>query len=100
MLTLPAVERGTYLVIRVGDTLDMAKLFSMRPTLARLHDVIKPPQTLDFVMLSRNSYGAETVMAVDDTGMLDDKPVNELASLLSGRQIHGDVVICRDEDFE
>jgi hypothetical protein len=89
------------LVIKVGDTLETAKVVNQKPTIDRLRKEINPPQCLDFVMLSRNRQTgeAETVMAVDDTGMLDNLPINELASLLSGRRIHGDAAICRDEDF-
>ena len=49
----------------------------------------------------------QTVMFVDDTGMLDRKPVNAKATDLMMKafdpqypySIHGDVVICNDGDF-
>lgn len=48
------------------------------------------------------------VMIVDDTGMLDDKPVNPKATEMYRKicrpgtvhAIHGDVVIATDADFE
>jgi hypothetical protein len=100
-MNIPTVDRGTYLIIRVGDTLATAELVRKKPSLQRIHEAIKPPQGLDFVCLSKGKDGqAETVMGVDDVGLLDNKPRNELASLLYGGDIRGDVVICRDEDFE
>jgi hypothetical protein len=59
---------------------------------------------LDTVTIDRKR---QTVMFVDDTGMIDRKPVNAKATALyraickSGtlHQIHGDVVIVNDRDF-
>jgi hypothetical protein len=59
---------------------------------------------LDTVTLNRRD---QTVMYVDDTGMIDGKPVNPKATALyharcipgTLHQIHGHVVIVNDKDF-
>lgn len=48
------------------------------------------------------------VMCVDDTGMIDQKPINKEATKLYWQKcgyetdncIHGDVFICPDQDYE
>jgi hypothetical protein len=52
-------------------------------------------------------FEAEIVMMVDDTGMIDGKPINPKATELyrgvcrpgTPYSIHGDVAIVNDEDF-
>jgi hypothetical protein len=37
---------------------------------------------------------------VDDTGLIDQRPINPFASLIAGRPLFGDVFITGDEDEE
>lgn len=75
---------------------------SRKPTMAAIRIAIAAPQALDTVNL-RNGC----VMIVDDTGMIDGRPVNAKAteayhSVCRPDTIHpicGDVVIAVDEDF-
>lgn len=91
---------GEYRIIRInGDEYTV----KAKPTIRAIADAIHA-QTVDTVTLNRNTM---VIMIVDDTGMLDNKPVNpkatELARQAFGQQyphsIHGDVAIVNDEDF-
>lgn len=92
------VEPGTYAVIRANGE---CATIPQKPTIGGIQREIGA-QALDTVNL-----GDDHVMAVDDTGMLDKKPVNPIATTLyraicrpgTPYRIHGDVVICRDSDF-
>ncbi len=100
------VKRGEYLIIRVDGT---EELIREKPTLEALHRAIGC-DCIDAVNLDRK-IPAEIVMIVDDTGMIDRKPVNARATQLAqaayaaaGRyspySIHGDVAIVNDRDFQ
>lgn len=72
------------------------------PGICRLIDAAM----LDTVRL-RHLGAPAWVMLVDDTGMIDGRPVNEKATALyhancrpgTAHQIHGDVVVVPDSDF-
>ena len=74
-----------------------------KPTFSTIRHLIGC-DALDTVTLDRRH---QTVMYVDDTGMLDEKPVNAKATALyharckpgTVHQIHGNVVIVNDRDF-
>ncbi len=95
--------RGSYTSIRVDGSEETVQ---QRPTIAALHRAIGC-DCMDSVCLSKTSDGqAETVMMVDDTGMIDGKPVNPKATELyhavrigTPYSIHGIAVIVNDEDF-
>ncbi len=99
-------RRGEYLIIRTDGT---EELIREKPTIETLHRAIGCG-CIDAVNLDRKRP-PETVMIVDDTGMIDHKPVNAKATALaqaawkaagrsSSYSIHGDVAIVHDEDFE
>jgi hypothetical protein len=85
---------GTYKVIRVDGTETMHE---GKPSIAAICRLIGC-DGLDHMTIDRRR---QTVMFVDDTGMLDGKPVNAKATALYHAvckpgtvwQIHGDVVI-------
>lgn len=103
-MTIPQIKSGTYLVIRVnGHEEDVEE----RPTIDRIQRAIGAT-CLDTVCLRKSRDGqAEIVMCVDDSGMIDGKPVNPKATELYHSickpatifSIHGDVVVCNDGDF-
>jgi len=92
---------GTYKLIRVDGTETMHE---GKPTIREITRLICC-EGLDTVTIDRKR---QTVTFVDDTGMLDRKPVNAKATALYHaickpgpvHQIHGDVVIVNDGDFE
>jgi hypothetical protein len=92
--------RGSYWIIRVDGS---ATLYEERPTLRQICAAIGCT-VIDTVILDRKK---EVVMIVDDTGMIDGKPVNAKATELYHAvckpgtiwSIHGDVAIVNDEDF-
>lgn len=94
------VERGTYKIIRVDGSETMV---SEKPTISKITRAIGCG-CIDTVILDRR---ARVVMIVDDTGMVDGKPVNPKATELyhgicrpgTVFSIHGDVAICHDGDF-
>jgi len=98
-------SRGSFKVICVDGT---ERTILGRPTIDRIHAALKVT-CLDTVTLTRGIHGlASTVMMVDDTGLIDGKPINPKATALyrsvcrPDRQdgtIHGDVAIVNDEDF-
>ncbi len=98
------VRRGEYRIIRVdGSEMNVPQ----KPTLDRIHKAIGC-DTFDTVLLKKGRDGtAEIVMLVDDTGMIDGKPVNPKATELyraickpgTPFSIHGDVAIVNDNDF-
>lgn len=95
------VERGSFKVIRVDGS---EQLFDEKPTLAKVHRAIGC-ECFDTVILDRKR---EIVMLVDDTGAVDNKPINRKATALyhsvcfpgNPYSIHGDVAIVCDGDFE
>jgi hypothetical protein len=99
------IKRGTWKVIRVDGTEELKK---GKPTLDLIYKAIGC-ECMDTVCL-RNKWDRsddQILMAVDDTGMVDGKPVNPKATELYHSvckpnpiySIHGDVAICNDEDF-
>ncbi len=94
------VRQGEFRVIRVDGT---ETLYEEKPTLARIFAAIGCT-CIDTVTLDREN---EIVMLVDDTGMVDGKPVNRKATHLyhdvckpgTAWAIHGDVAIVNDKDF-
>lgn len=93
-------KSGEYKIIRVNGEESVVK---SKPSLRAICQQIGC-ETVDTVTLNRNTM---TIMVCDDTGMLDNKPINEKATTLArqafGTQypysIHGDVAIVNDEDF-
>jgi hypothetical protein len=89
---------GSYKLIRVDGTETANQGKPSIPEICRLIGCT----TLDTVSVSRTR--SRTMMFVDDTGMLDGKPVNAKATALyhaickpgTVHQIHGDVVIVND----
>lgn len=94
------IEHGTYKIIRVDGTETLVK---QKPTIRTVTRDIGC-DSIDTVLLDRK---AEIVMMVDDTGMIDRKPVNPKATALyhsickpgTVYAIHGDVAIVWDGDF-
>lgn len=99
-MTIPKVKRGEYLLIRVDGT---EELIQEKPSLQKIHRDISC-DCFDTVILDHKQ---QIVMMVDDTGMLDGKPVNPKATDLYLTRcnpgtifsIHGDVAIVNDKDF-
>lgn len=97
---IPEIKRGTYLIIRVDGT---EVEIPQKPSIAKIHRDIEC-QGCDAVILDQKNM---IVMIVDDTGMVDRKPVNNKATALyhaickpgTVHVIHGDVAIVNDEDF-
>jgi hypothetical protein len=88
------MKRGQYKIIRVDGT---ETVYEGKPAIGEISRLIGC-DALDTVTLDRRRA---TVMFVDDTGMLDRKPVNAKATALYRARckpgtvwaIHGDVVI-------
>jgi hypothetical protein len=102
------LKRGTYLVIAPDAD---PRLIEGKPTLDRIYAMISTPERkcecCDTLTLHVAGAGKNpVVMTVDDTGMLDDLPVNALATYIARtlknypHEIHGTAVIVNDEDFE
>lgn len=97
---IPNIHRGEYLIIRVnGEEERVAE----KPTLHKLYRAIGC-ECADTVTLD---HKRQILMFVDDTGMIDHKPVNPKATALYHTRckpgtvwaIHGDVAIVNDKDF-
>ena len=94
------MEQGQYKVIRVDGTETVQHGKVSTAEIQRLIGC----DALDTVTIDRKR---QTVMFVDDTGMIDGKPVNPKATALyraicrpgTLHFIHGDVVIANDKDF-
>jgi hypothetical protein len=99
------MEKGHYKIIRVDGT---EEVIDHRAQLDIIHGQIGC-DCIDTVILTRDPVTrlAHDVMMVDDTGMIDGKPVNLKATELyhsvcipgTMAEIHGDVAIVNDEDF-
>ncbi len=95
--------RGQYRIIRVDGS---ETVVEEKPTIKAAHKAIGC-NCIDTVTLTRGRHHAIIVMLVDDTGMIDGKPVNEKATEMARvvfgpaypYSIHGDVVIANDGDF-
>jgi hypothetical protein len=100
LLGISPIRRGEYLLI---STSGEQTLVERKPTIDRIQNAIGAT-CLDTVNIDRRN---SQIMMVDDTGMLDGKPVNELATQLyraicrpgTFGFIHGNVAIVNDEDF-
>lgn len=99
-MTLPEINSGEYLVIKVDGTETLVK---QKPSVDAICKAIGC-EYIDTVKLKRKPV---IVMIVDDMGMLDNKPVNPKATALYHSvckpgtvfSIHGDVAIVHDGDF-
>lgn len=97
------IKRGQYKIVRVDGT---ETVINEAPTIDSVHKAIGC-DCIDTVIVTKDIYDmAETVMLVDDTGMLTNKPINKRATALMEvlykppyNPIHGDVVLCNDKDF-
>jgi hypothetical protein len=100
-MEIPEVRIGEYRIIRVDGT---EELVEERPTIQKIYRAIGC-ECCDSVTLDHKKM---IVMMVDDTGMVDGKPVNSKATALYHARckpgtiwaIHGDVAIVNDESFE
>ena len=103
------LKQGTYLILGTDDE---AHLISETPTLAKVREAISTPErkckycdTISLKLPGAGSFGKRIVMLIDDTGMLDDLPINGLAfhvaSTMNGfsHNIHGTAVVVNDYDF-
>lgn len=92
--------RKTWLLIK-SDGQEIG--FTTKPSIQEIREKIGAPQGLDFVDL-----GNGQVMAVDDVGLVDGKPINYKATELyhsvcvpfTMNPICGDVAIAWDADFD
>jgi hypothetical protein len=94
------IRRGEYKIIRVnGDE----TIYEEIPQMWRICAAIGC-SCIDTVILD---HKRKQIMMVDDTGMIDGKPVNDKATALyraicrpgTIHSIHGDVAIVNDADF-
>jgi hypothetical protein len=98
------VKPGEYLLIAVDGTVTRIPKKAVSRTIAREIGA----EFFDTVILRRSNGMAEIVMILDDTGMVEGKPVNSKATELYHSvcipgtlfSIHGDVAIVNDKDFE
>lgn len=87
---------GEYRVIRTSGE-DF--IIHEKPTLNRVKKSIGADY-IDCVTISFSAgHVADLVMMVDDTGMIDGKPLNGTASIVAGTDIYGDAAIIHDCDF-
>ena len=94
------MKPGTYKVIRVDGT---ETVHAGKPSIPEIMRLIGCG-SLDTVAIGPQR---RRVMFVDDTGVVDNKPVNQKATEIyhavcrpgTVHQIHGDVVIVHDDDF-
>ena len=103
-MKVPEIKRGQWLIIRVDGT---EEPMEGRPSIYEVYQALGC-ECIDTVSLVKDSSGqALVVMIVDDTGMIDRKPVNPKATAMmrfTARgilpcAIHGDVALVNDEDF-
>lgn len=98
----PAIIEKRRAIVRVDGSIE----YFEKPITNRQISITIGARTLDSVQLKSWGSGAWQ-MVVDDTGMVDGRPVNEIATDLYLKQcaggspysIHGDVVIVPDADF-
>jgi hypothetical protein len=91
---------GSYWIIRTDGS---ETLYEERPTLWQIRHAIGCT-SLDTVVIDHKN---QIIMFVDDTGMIDGRPVNPKATQLYHSvckpgtvwSIHGDVAIVNDKDF-
>jgi hypothetical protein len=108
VLTLP---EGRYIVIPTGEDAKL-QVHTGRASIQAVHLAISTPErrcvcadTITVRMGGNRSSVQPILMMVDDTGMVDGLPVNELATAIMKRvknypyDIHGVAVIVNDGDF-
>jgi hypothetical protein len=103
-MKIPKLKPGQWLVVRVDGTEEPKE---GRPTTGLIHREIGAECCDSVILTFGHDRQAEVVMMVDDTGMIDRKPVNEKATALYHTRckpgtvyaIHGDVAIVLDADF-
>jgi len=103
-MSSPAIKPGEYIILAADGT---ETLVHEKPRLEKIYKEIGC-DCIDTVVLTKKRDRAEVIMQVDDTGMIDGKPVNAFATEIYHSicklgtlwQIHGDVVLCNDRDFE
>ncbi len=99
----PLLEPKTWKVIRVDGEEELHEERARLLMIAKAIDC----QCFDSVILTKKGDIPDVVMLVDDTGMLDGRPVNPKATELyrsickpgTLHSIHGDVALVHDEDF-
>jgi hypothetical protein len=97
---LPVIARGHYQILRTDGS---EAVVENRPTLDQLHRDLDCECT-ESIWIDREH---ETIMVIDDSGMLRKRPVNAKATApvkqAYGQDypyaIHGDVALVNDEDF-
>lgn len=102
-MTADQIANGTRCSIRVDGRITP---LTDRVTMDICEAVIRPRSCTDVVQL-KHLGSPMMVMVVDDTGMVDHRPVNPIATALYHANcvpgtvfpICGDVVIAPDEDF-
>lgn len=100
------LDRGSCKLIRVDGTEEIFPMVAGPRFLSGVCRTIKA-DCLDTVILTKDGGVADVVMLVDDTGMVDGKPINPKATALyhavctpgNPFSIHGDVVLVHDGDF-
>jgi hypothetical protein len=99
------MKSGEYKILRVDGT---ETLIREKPTIERIYEAIQCDR-IDSVCLTKDLCTGEPLelMLVDDTEMVDHKPVNAKATLIAREVryddpwvIHGDVAIVNDKDLE
>lgn len=96
--TVETIKQGTYKIIQIDGT---ESVVEGKPTIDKAKHIIGC-ETIDAVNL-----GNDTIMLVDDVGLIDDRPINQKATELMLQRfgpkypskIHGDVLIVNDLDF-
>ncbi len=95
-----SVKRGEFLLITTGGE---ERLVTMKPFPATIRTLLGA-ECLDMLIID---FEHAQIMVIDDTGMLDGKPINTRASEIyrsackpgAKQSIHGDVVVANDEDL-
>ena len=103
-MKIPELKSGQWLFIRVDG---QEEPMDGKPTIGKVYRHIDAECCDSVTLTFGKDRQAEIVMLVDDTGMLDGKPVNEKATALYHMRckpgtihaIHGDVAIILDSDF-
>ena len=97
------MNKGQYKIIRIDGT---EEFFSEKPKLSKIKKEIGC-ESIDTVILTWHKGQPLVIMLVDDTGKIDNKPVNPKATEFYHNvckpgtvwSIHGDVAIVNDGDF-
>ena len=103
-MKIPEIRQGQWLVIRVDGK---EEPMEGKPTIGKIYRALGVTCCDSVTLRFPNGKQDAIVMMVDDTGMVDGKPVNPKATELYHTRckpgtlfsIHGDVAIVNDEDF-